>query len=110
MTGYGFDLIDWWGLAGNLPWVFGLAILLLTLSWGDWEAHVRHRRRRQVWGQANYQAGFSLGLFLFTLGLAFNARRWWEPYLWAAFAAVFAIQTVLFWRAWRHGSPTSAKD
>lgn len=102
MDQYTVQLIDWWGLAGDLPWIFGLAVLLLTLSWGDWQAHARRRRRREMWGQANYQAAFSLGFCLFTLGLALNAYRWWEPYLWGAFTLLFAAQVVYYGRAWRH--------
>ncbi len=96
------SLIDWWWVARQIPWILGLATLLLTLSWGNWEAHITRRRRRDVWAQPSYQAAFSLGFALFTLGLALNPQRWWEPYLWGAFFLYFGVQAILLARGgWR---------
>lgn len=90
-----YTLIDWGWLARQVPWVLGLSILLAGVSWGHWEAMVTRRRHREVLGQPGYRMVFSLGLALFTLGLALNPSRWWEPYLWGAFCLYFVVDVVL---------------
>lgn len=96
-----YSLIDWGWLARQVPWVLGLSVLLAGVSWGHWEALVTGRRHREVLGRPSYRVVFSLGLILFTLGLALNPSRWWEPYLWGALCLYFVFEFVLALRSVR---------
>ncbi len=93
--------VDWGWLGRQLPWVLGLSLILAVLSWGDWAARVRGMRRRDLFAQPQYDLVLSLGLALFTVGLALNATHWWEPYLWLAFTLVWLVQAGRAFRQWR---------
>ncbi len=94
--------VDWGWLGRQLPWVLGLAIVLAALSWGDWSARVRGIRRRELFSSPPYDAVISFGLGLVTIGLALNATRSWEPYLWWAFTLVWFFQASRAIWVWRH--------
>lgn len=96
--------VDWGWLGRQLPWVLGLAIVLAVLSWGDWAARVRGMRRRDLFSQPQYDAAISLGLSLVTVGLALNATRNWEPYLWWGFTLLWLVQAGSAIRKWKTSS------
>jgi hypothetical protein len=87
-------MINWLQLLFNLPWLLGLALILAALSYVDWLAHTRGAPIRQLLGTHTFQLPFSIGLGLVSLGLFFLSRNWFEYFLWAVFAALFA------WQAW----------
>ena len=87
-----YALIDWWWLARQIPWIAGLSLLLGGFSWAHWRARMSRSSLRRMLGQTVYQGIFSLGLALFTLGLALNPTHWWEPYLWGLFSLYFTLE------------------
>ncbi len=87
-------------LARQLPWVFGLSIILAALSWGHWVAMVTGQRHWDVWMQPHYGAAFSFGLFGVALGIALNPFYTWEQYVMGGVAVYFLVQSVRL--AWAH--------
>ena len=96
-------MIDWVGLAFNTLWVLGAAVILAALSSSYYEAQRRGERLRMRLAAPGFQVGLSVGLVLFSLGLALIGPRWWERVLWGLLCAMSAWQLWGAWREWRRG-------
>lgn len=94
------DLIDWAGVARNALWILGLSVVLAAWSYASWQASIQRIGIRRVLEGAAFQVPFSLGLLLFSVGLAWGATRTWERIAWLALTVAFAWQSVV---AVRHG-------
>lgn len=86
--------IDWAGVARNALWIVGLSVVLASWSWAGWLAHTQHIGLRKALEQAALQASFSLGLLLFSAGLAWGATQIWERIAWSIIAIVFVWQAI----------------
>jgi hypothetical protein len=92
------NTIDWRLVGFSALWILGLSVLLATLSFADYTAHVERVRVRDALRRRSYQAAMFAGLMLFAAGVAGAAHSWWETTLWALLGCAFAF---LAWRAWR---------
>lgn len=91
-------MIDWAGVAVNMAWILGLAVLLATLSYADWARHCEGARWRDVLGRITYRSLLNGGMFLICLGLLGGGRGLLERVLWGLMAAWFAADVALAWR------------
>ena len=92
-------VIDWAAVGRGALWITGLAVVLATLSYMDWWRVHRRWRWRRVWNTPHFLTPFSLGMFLFSIGLALSSRRWWEIGAWVVLAILFLVQTWIYARA-----------
>lgn len=84
--------IDWTGLAANLLWILGLALLLTTWSLGYNAAQRVQPSGHSIWQQPAYRGALLGGLSLWSSGLAATSDRWWEQIAWGVLAIVWAAQ------------------
>jgi hypothetical protein len=82
-------VIDLWFVASNSLWIAGLSLLLATISWASWAASVEGARMGTLLARRGARRAWSLGLALFSSGLAATGRAWWERALWGALAIAF---------------------
>lgn len=94
-------MINWAGLILNGLWVLGAAVILAALSFSHYEAQRRGERLRARLAAPGFQAWFSAGLVLISLGLALIGPRWWEHVLWGLLCALSGWQLWIAWREWR---------
>ncbi len=85
--------INWLNLLYNLPWIFGLAMILAAFGYADWQAHRSNQKLKQRLNAPSFQLPLSLGLLLVSLSLLLLAHTWWERVIWAVFAALFIWQS-----------------
>lgn len=87
-------MIDWANLAANGLWILGCAVILATLSYASWDASVLRERMGARLGRASYQAGLSLGLLLFTIGLAAAADEVLPRIIWGVLAVLALLMLI----------------
>ena len=75
-------------------WILGLAVILSTLGFADYQANRGSKRRREVLREPGYRAAVNAGLTLFCLGLLGSSRTMWETVLWGLLAAAFLSYTI----------------
>ncbi|MBN1487433.1 MAG: hypothetical protein JW981_07310 [Anaerolineae bacterium] len=75
-------MIDIWGVFCNSLWVLGLAVLLATWSYADYEASIHKQKTRDKFKEFSYALALDAGLCLFITGLALTEDRWWARLLW----------------------------
>ena len=95
-------MINWLQAFSNLPWLFGLALILAAFSYANWLAHLRRAPTRQLLSAPTFQLPFTIGLGLVSCGLFLLGRGWLEHVLWAVLTLLFAWQA---WGLWR-GAPS----
>jgi hypothetical protein len=83
-------MIDWAYVARNALWVLGLSVALAASGYTSWWASVRQVPVRAAVERRAFRLAFSLGMLLFTAGLARGATRPWERVLWSVLALTFA--------------------
>jgi phosphoglycerol transferase MdoB-like AlkP superfamily enzyme len=88
-------MIDWFNLAANALWIFGLAVALAVVSHASWQAVLHHEKLRFRLAQPGYQIFIDLAAVLFCLGMATTSRRVWEIILWSGLAVLFIAQAVV---------------
>ena len=88
-------MIDWFNLAANALWIFGLAIALAVVSHASWQAAMQHEKLRARLSQPGYQIFFDLAAVLFCLGMAGTSHRVWEIIVWSGLAVLFIAQAVV---------------
>ncbi|MCS7287075.1 MAG: hypothetical protein RMK30_09115 [Anaerolineae bacterium] len=88
-------MIDVKAIIGGSLWIVGLAIILATLSWANYEAKTFRIPLRKTLTRSVFRRFMDLGLALFCLGLAMGASRWWERILW--FVLSLAWLSLLLW-------------
>jgi hypothetical protein len=87
-------MIDWFNLAANALWIFGLAIALAVISHASWQASMYHEKLRSRLAQPGYQIYITLAAVLFCLGMAATSRQVWEIILWGGLAVLFIAQAL----------------
>ena len=97
------NLIDWVSLARNALWILGLSIALAAWSYAWWSAGEQGIRRRVALASPSFQAPFSLGMVLFSGGMAWGSARWWENALWLVLGLLFLWQAIVAWQS-RNGN------
>jgi hypothetical protein len=102
-------VLDIWGVAANLLWVVGLALLLAVLSWSSWLASVQKVRFRAILARPGVRAALDLGLAVFSAGLAATAQTWWERVLWLVLA-VWWLTGALLARRRRRDHPIANNE
>jgi hypothetical protein len=80
-------------------WITGLAVALAAFSYVEWWQTRHGRRLRHALSTPRFLTPFSLGMALFSAGLALSSRRWWEIGAWAVLAVLFLLQAWAYWRA-----------
>jgi hypothetical protein len=85
-------MIDWLYVARNALWIFGLSIVLASLSYASWWGQMHGVRLGAALGRRDCVVPTNLGLLLFCASLAWGATRWWERGLWVLLALAFAWQ------------------
>ena len=85
-------MIDWFGVFYNALWIFGLAIVLAALSYGDWRRRLAVPKEsfRHALAEPGLQAAVSLGFTFFCAGLALGSAVWWQIAAWVALGLFFA--------------------
>ena len=85
-------MIDWFGVFYNALWIFGLAIVLAALSYGDWRRRLAVQKEsfRHALAGPGLQAAVSLGFTFFCAGLALGSAVWWQIAAWVALGLFFA--------------------
>ena len=83
-------MTSWYGLAGNVLWICGLAVLLATLSMARFQARAGGERLRHRLGERKPQMAIAAGLILFCAGLLLGSDTMWEKGIWGA-CVVLAI-------------------
>ena len=96
-------MIDWWALLRNSLWILGLAGGVASWSYARWWAIERGLRFRQVVGEPLFIIPFSAAMALFSLGMAFCSRHWWETAIWAALTVLLLMRGVYSWLGSRQG-------
>jgi hypothetical protein len=77
-------------------WILGLAGVLATLSYADWQRSLHHRRWRSIVLLPRLLSPLCLSLTLFCIGMALAAASnpplsWWQIAAWSILALVFAF-------------------
>jgi hypothetical protein len=93
-------MIDWLSLFLNTLWLLGLAVLLATLNSAYYSSQSHHTSLRRTLGQPPYQLATSLGLLLFSAGLAATSTALLERLLWLLLTLAWAVQLVLLNHKW----------
>lgn len=88
-------------LAPHALWIFGLALILCTLSLADWQAQQQPSRLRDLLPTDRFQLWIALGFGLISLSLIVLASVWWERLIWGVFAGIFLFQAIHHFRNWR---------
>lgn len=98
------DLIPWREVGLAVLWIVGLAIVLVTLGMGDYEAKESRERFLNVVRRPTYQAAIDGGLALFCAGQMGSNEPWWQTTLWGLLLVWFAASAYVQWRR-RFGAP-----
>lgn len=96
-------MVDWNSLGFNGMWLLGVAVIVAGLSISSYEASRRGERLRERLAAPGPQLWLSVGLALFSLGVALIGPRWWERALWGLLAAAWVVQA---WLAARRADDT----
>jgi hypothetical protein len=94
-------MIDWAAVGRGALWITGLAIALAAFSYTECWRSVQGGRLRDALGTPHFLGPFSLGMALFSTGVALSSHQWWEIGAWAITGTLFLLQSALNWRAGR---------
>ena len=95
-------MIDWYSVGVNSLEIFGLAIVLATFSWHDWQRRVLGRPVRQQLRLPTAQLPLRGGLLLVTASFVLmKYAKWWERAVWTALGIGLAWSIWIAWRALR---------
>jgi lipopolysaccharide export LptBFGC system permease protein LptF len=87
-------MIDWYSLAANSLWIFGLALALATFSYASWQASFYHERTRDRLKRPGTLIVFSVAAVLFCAGLAATSDTTLEIALWSVLGVLFIVQII----------------
>lgn len=79
----------------NIFWIFGLALILATLSYLHWRARLEKKRIKDYFKNTSLQQLLWRGLTLISLSLWLLATTWWERIIWSIYLVLFLFYT---WR------------
>lgn len=85
-------MIDWLNILYNLVWIVGVAIVMATFSYHDYQAALQELKLRQQLSRRSFQIPFLGGLTLTSLGVALAASIWWERLIWLGIFGLLAVQ------------------
>ncbi len=91
-------MIDWFAVGRGALWITGLAIALAAFSYIEWWRALHRWTLRRALDTPRFLCPFSLGMALFSTGLALSARRWWEILIEGLLACLFLAQSWGYWR------------
>jgi hypothetical protein len=94
-------LIDWYGLAVSVFWIFGLAELLASFSIAHWLSAVQGKPMRQVLSEFSFRVSTATGIVLFAFGMLLGVDAWWEKGGWAVVIVLASWESITTWRAMR---------
>jgi hypothetical protein len=92
-------MIDWLGVVTNGLWMLGLAGMLATLSYFDYNTRSYGKPARQVLNAPMFIRSFSWAAATFCLGVAASGGSWWQRVAWIVLAVLFGVQ------AWQARAP-----
>lgn len=95
-------MIDWWGLARNIPWILGLSICLAALSMASYRARARQIYPGAVLREPGSQLALAIGLLLFCLGILATSQTLWQALSSGLLVILFAGQIIHLWRQQHH--------
>lgn len=91
-------MIDWHSLALSALWVFGLALVLSTVSFAAYDAGEAGVPLRRYLARPQSVIVIDLGLALACVGFTGGALAHWRSVVWALLALVYLADAVLTWR------------
>lgn len=84
-------MFDIWHIAAHALWIFGLAVLLASWSFGYYEAQQTGEPVLSFLLKPNYDLAITAGLVLFFAGLAGADGRIWAKIIWGILAATVIV-------------------
>jgi hypothetical protein len=93
-------LIDWALVGYSALWVFGLSLILATLSFAHYYASEAGAKFGQVLTTPPYALALNVGGVFTCAGFFGTAQMWWERAAWLALALAFGYQA---WQAYAPG-------
>jgi hypothetical protein len=85
-------VIDWTHLLANALWIFGVSVILATLSYASWQSSIDGEKFSKHLRTPNIQLGLNFGGFLFSAGLTVTTDIIWQKILWGFLSCIFLIQ------------------
>jgi len=95
------NLIDWKAVGLAALWISGLAVMLSSLGFAEFQARSDSSSVRRVLNQAHYQAALGAGLAMFCLGLLGSSESGWEALAWGLLSAASLAYLVRWLRVSR---------
>jgi hypothetical protein len=88
-------MIDWFSLGFGVLWIFGLSVVIASLSFSYYLMGQQERCLTQVLEMPAVRIMIGLGLIFFCLGWIGAASELWERLVWTVLTLLFALQTWL---------------
>jgi len=86
-------MIDWYSVSFDALWIFGLGLVVATLSFANYLAGQEKWRFGQALRLPTGRIMIDLGLIFFCVGLTGSIGGTWERVVWAVLALIFAMRT-----------------
>jgi hypothetical protein len=87
-------VIDWISIIFNSFWITGLALILATFSYYEWEARQTKTQLREKLKSPQFLKIFWLSFILITISLAGTSGKVWETVIWGLFVLIGLINMV----------------
>ena len=91
------NLTSWYGLAGHVLWICGVAVLLATLSMVRFDARAAGDRLRHRLREREPRMAMAVGLILFCAGLLLSSDAWWHRVIWGVCVVLAMAWLVRVW-------------
>lgn len=93
---YFLAVIDWFSVAINSLWIFGLAILLASFSYHYWLSTAEKRPFRAQFSAPAFLTPVWIGFSFIGLGLIGTSQSWWETGIWTFFTllSLYSLYTL----------------
>lgn len=93
-------MIDWVQVFSNGIWLAGLALLMATLSFGDYTRRSLHLPAKQAWRAILGSRWACIGTLLFCIGMGLTGGSWIEGGLWGLLGLYAASGLPRSWHLW----------
>jgi hypothetical protein len=87
------QMIDWYSVGFDALWIFGLSLVVATLSFANYLARQEKWRFRQALEMPACRMMIDVGLVFFCLGWTGSIPVTWERIVWAVLALLFGVRT-----------------